>query len=582
MLVSSDTEVVRAIKHIADTPEASIDTETSGLEKVDKPFAFSVAGPGFDYYFDEQILDERIWNALSHVGPRTWYLQNAKFDLKMLKRKGVNLEGKFHDITSLGRIVRNDHLMYSLDAQATRELKIPKDKVLPEYIKKNNLYEVRTRRYSKETYKVPQFYRVPKDIVGPYAGLDARLTYDLAKHYQRQITPDLEQVVQLESDLIPVCSRMEERGVRIDVPYTEEAYDTERTLRDFHKATFKHITGNEYVNSAKSLQKAIGVQLPVTEEGNPSLTDDVIEMLLPSVDGNDKKVLETVRLIRALDKRISTYFLSYLDLVDDQGIINPSMWIAGTRTGRFSYSDPNFQNLPKEKRPEYQHIVRRCVVPQAGRSLVSLDYKQMEYMMMLGYANEAKVIARVMNNEDLHKATADAVGIDRDSAKTLNFAILYGAGDAKIALMLGISIAEARTLRYKYFMALPMIERFIDAVIGTGRTRGYVKNWLGRRMYASPQFCYALPNHLIQGGGADVVKRAMVEIDKMNPELFMFLQVHDQLLFDMEDEEKRVWVPEIKRVMESIYPEMNGIRLSVDVKESRQSFAEIDMVEYGG
>ena len=164
MLIRSDTEVIRAIKHVADTPEVSVDCETTGLEKQDTPFAFSVAGPGFDYYFDESVLDYRIWDALKEVGPRTWYLQNAKFDLKMLKRKGVHLEGTFHDITSLGRIVRNDHLLYSLDAQAQRELRIPKDKALPDYIKKHGLYEVRTRRYSGEKYKVPQFYKAPLTV----------------------------------------------------------------------------------------------------------------------------------------------------------------------------------------------------------------------------------------------------------------------------------------------------------------------------------------------------------------------------------------------------------------------------------
>lgn len=151
---------------------------------------------------------------------------------------------------------------------------------------------------------------------------------------------------------------------------------------------------------------------------------------------------------------------------------------------------------------------------------------------------------------------------------------LYGAGVDKLAQMLKVSKVQAQRFKDQYFMRLPRVERFIDEVIRRGRSRGYVYNWAGRPLYAEREFCYALPNHLIQGGGADVVKRAMVDIGKDAP---MLLQIHDQLIFEVNDGEEDQFIPEWKAKMENAFPAMNGMSLKVDVTKSRVSLAEKDM-----
>lgn len=235
------------------------------------------------------------------------------------------------------------------------------------------------------------------------------------------------------------------------------------------------------------------------------------------------------------------------------------------------------QNVPKEEDSTEPYVVRGCFVPRPGHVFVSMDYSQMEYRMMAAYANEVSIIERVMKGEDFHQVTADLFGVTRKTAKTLNFAILYGAGEEKLAFMLGVAREEARRLKLKYFMALPRVEKLIDDVIRTGKSRGYVKNWLGRKMRAEFFFAYALPNHLIQGGGADVVKTAMIRIDKEFPDVKMVLQVHDQLVFDMTPDQY-VHIPRIKEIMESVWT-MNGMKLEVDVSWSARSFAERDMTK---
>lgn len=564
-------------------PTLAIDTETTGLGETDLPFGVSIATKDQAYYFDERVTPD-MWIGLQLVRPSTFVLQNAKFDIRMLNSKRVDItkNSYCYDLTSLGRLVRNDHMKYGLDDQAKRMLGIAKDDRVKAYIKEHNLYRIRKDFFGEEI-KEPQYDRVPIDLMAEYAAHDARITYDIYASYEKilaQSAAEVSAVFEQESDLIPVCYKMERHGLLLTKEYTLKAYYHEGQLLALSKASYQQMTGNEYTNSAKSIQKSLKWQLPLTDKGNPSLDDDVLEEIIVSGESRDKEIAETVRRIRLFDKRISTYYKSYLNLIDGQNIIHPAMWIAGTRTGRFSYSDPNLQNMPKEENSTDPYVIRGCFMPRPGRTYVSFDYSQMEYKMAVAYANQKDVIEQIQKGADFHKATADLVGIPRSQAKTLNFAVLYGAGIDKIATMLRCTKEEANRLKIKYYMALPKVEQLIDQVIATGRGRGYVKNWMGRRLYADKEFCYALPNHLIQSGGADVVKKAMVQIDREFPQLMMVLQVHDQLVFELTDEEM-VHVPRIKEIMETAFPPMNGVSLTVDVSYSKVSLADRDMKKWG-
>lgn len=570
----------------------AFDTETFGLEETDRPFGIGFAGRDREEFYDTRIYPT-IWQDVQpffnnpHI---TWLAQNFKFDKRMIGYMGVTIAGTCIDINSVARIVRNDHFVYSLDAQAKRELGVTKDKGVEEYIKKHKLYNTR-HDFFGTPYKTPAFDQVPHAVMEPYGKKDPRLTYDLYINYKKKLEAtdqveikrgyeDSRRLMQQESDLIKVCYKMERRGLLVNKEYTLRAMYFEMGEVEKFKTKYMELTGVEFTDSAKSVQKNISIQLPQTEAGNPSLTDDVVDWVLDQpCDPRDKEIVETVRSIRGYAKRISTYYKSYLNSMTKENIIHPTMWIAGTTTGRFSYSDPNFQNMPKEEKSKDEFVVRACIKPRPGRVFVSLDYSQLEYRMAVAYANQSDVIDRVLAGADFHQATADLLGITRSQAKTLNFAVLYGAGIDKIAGMLGCTRDEAAKLQYRYFAGLPKVEKFIDRVIATGKGNGYVVNWMGRRLHAHKEFCYALPNHLIQGGGADVCKKAMVEIDKEFPDLMMVLQVHDQLVFELTEEEL-VHVPRIKEIMESVWPPMNGMILRTDVKISRTSLAERDMEDY--
>ena len=556
---------------------AAVDCETTGLEESDRPFCVTISGKDFDIYTEDRHEAANIINGLSKV-----FFTNTKFDARMLSHWGIDcFKAETYDTVFMGRIIRNDYLKYSLADQAKR-IGLAKSTEVDAEVKKHKLYETR-RNFFGEEYKTPRYDRVDREILKRYALLDSELTYKLGMNYLERMDTRDKQVMLMESSLTPVCYGMERRGLQLNVDYTITAYHYEKQLLESKLDIINSMLGCEFTDSAKAIQKHLSYQLPLTDANNPSLTDDVIDYILSAggTTPRDSTILGLVREIRWFKKRINTYYESYLNRKDASGIIHPTMWQAGTRTGRFSYSDPNLQNMPKEEDSEEPFVVRGCFKPRDGYSFISLDYSQMEYRMLADYANEKDVIRRVMEGADFHQVTADMFGVSRKQAKTINFACLYGAGVDKLSTMLGTTKHEASRLRDRYFMALPNVERLIDDVISTGRSRGFVQNWYGRKMYAQKEFCYALPNHLIQGGGADVVKLAMIEVEKelRGSDIHMVLQVHDQLVFEYPTGMDNTKLKRVKEIMENTYVPRNGMKLTVDISESTTSLAERSMVK---
>jgi DNA polymerase-1 len=191
-----------------------------------------------------------------------------------------------------------------------------------------------------------------------------------------------------------------------------------------------------------------------------------------------------------------------------------------------------------------------------------MDYKQQEYRLMLAYAKHWRLIEQVMAGMDVHQATAEMVGISRKHAKTLNFAVLYGAGADKIAAMLGVPVEQAAMLKKQYFAKLLEVKILINEIQNKGKGRGHVYNWLGRKLgITHPDFAYTLPNHLIQSGGADICKVAMAKCHAQlqGYDAHMVLQVHDALYFEMCKEDMDTLIPVLRKAMIDSFPGMNGI-----------------------
>lgn len=570
------------LEHLRQTKILSIDCETTGLSETDRPFSFIIADESKEYYFDERVLpwynQEQIEVLFKDPG-KMWLGQNLKFDMRMMLSAGYEFAGDVCDIAVLARLVRNDHMKYNLDAQAKRFGWAKGQDKIKECIKEHDLYEIR-KDFFGVAEKHPRYDLVPIDIMEEYACLDARLTYDLYVKYMELLPEASHALWRNECELTKVCFKMERHGLLLDKDYTMKAMYHEIEKSEEARNRYEAITGERFVNSAKSFQSWLGdrYQLPTTDAGNPSLTDDVLEEVIGDLQGDIKEAAELIQVIRHYSKRVSTYYQGYLNAMDKNSVVHPTMWQGGTKTGRFSYSDPNLQNIPKEEKSVAPYVVRGCFVPRPGTVFVSFDYSQMEYRLLAAYANEVGIIDRVMAGEDFHAVAASLFGVERTPAKTLNFACLYGAGDEKLARMLGIPVRESKFLKLKYFMALSRVEKLVQRIKSTGKARGYVTNWMGRNLYSDYNHVYALPNHLIQGSGADVVKVAMVRIAKEFPDIPMVLQVHDQLVFEVKPEQYKC-LPRIKEIMETSFPAMNGMTLSVDVEWSSKSLAVRDMTK---
>jgi DNA polymerase-1 len=570
----------------------ALDTETTGIMPYhgDRIFALVLSSGETSWYFrlDETPSLPECIKSLFPDPSRKWYLHNAKFDLHQLwNTYGINgLAGTIHDTAIGARLEFNDHFSYSLDACAERlGPGRVKSTEVEEYIKEHNLWEWETIPGKKTRRKVMHFQKVPDDIMMRYACQDAEITFALGEHQSERIpaidallpqngVPRLAAVLATEQALVPVIANMECFGVRVDEDYCRKALEHYQGVQQQEAAAFHINTDKEYKASPKLFAEVFADEKEkwtYTEKGNPSFESDTLETFASLAAKN-------VLAIRNAKSRCD-FFATFLDQSDANGFVHPSFNSGGTATGRFSSSEPNFQNLTNdEEAPDEKFPVRRAIVPpDHNYCIVSMDYKQQEYRLMLDYAGELDLIEQVKGGADVHQATADLMGVSRKYAKTLNFMLLYGGGVKKLADALGISEAQARELRGLYFSKLPRVRRLIDQVTNVAATRGYVYNWAGRRYWCENQeFAYRFPNRVIQGGGADIMKQAMVRIEKevlLSTRSTMVLTVHDELVFYIHKDDLHI-VPKIKQIMEEVYP-AKLLPMEVDVAHSWVSLGDL-------
>lgn len=574
-------------------PFLGLDTETSGLRQGDKPFLVIVATEKETYLFNLQDYDnleedvvltpEEVKTALeaAFTPTTTTFIQNAKFDLRMVRHLGISVGAPWCTY-SAERILKNNHFgatAYSLDAIAKRRFpETQKIDLVKKYITKHKLYDLVEVPGKAKRQKEMHFELVPHELMWSYAARDAELHLAIGLQQMQELTEDesLQRVAKNEIRLTKTCYKMERQGICIDKAYTARALSHEMALVTNARREFESLTGVPYVDSNKVFAEiftGMGLEYPKTEKGNPSFNAESLEAF-------DNPAARAIKTIRNHEKRAGTYYSSFLYCEVD-GKIHPDIRQAGTETGRFSYRDPNLQNVPKEEVAGLDFYVRKCFVPSPGNYLVFADYSQQEFRIMLDFAGETKLIQQVNDGADVHTATADLLGISRTQAKTINFGLLYGMGQAKLAHALGVSVKEAKDIKLDYFGKLPRVERLIRSVIRTGETRGHIFNWFGRKCHiAQRDFAYILPNHLIQSSGADVIKLAMNRIDDFlkDYKTTMLVQVHDEIILDVPPNEFHI-IPEIKKIMENAYEPRNGMRLGCSVEHSAKSWGFEDRIE---
>jgi DNA polymerase-1 len=471
---------------------------------------------------------------------------NIKYDALVLSRYGIAVEGIPFDTMIASYVLRADG-RHSMDSLAE------------EYLQYKTVTYTDLTGSGKEQKDLRD---IPAEKVSDYSCEDADITLQLYEVLGRKLEEQSLRKLceEIEFPLTPVLTRMEKHGVCIDVDYLNGmSKELERQLDVLTHSIHTTAGGAFNINSTQQLAELLfnKLKLRTLKKTKTGFSTDVA--VLESLRG-EHPIIEQLLEFRQLAKLKSTYVDALPKLIHPAtGRVHTSFNQSVTTTGRLSSSDPNFQNIPI--RTEIGRSIRRAFIAQGENALIlSADYSQIELRVMAHISEDEGLTEAFRRGEDIHASTAAKVfgvlqaDVTRDmrrKAKEVNFGIMYGIGAYGLASRLEISQAEAKEIIARYFQRFPKVQNYINDTIARSRQQGFVSTLLGRRRYipdinsrnqnirqnAERQSI----NMPIQGTAADMIKLAMIKIDAALREnnflSAMVLQVHDELVFEVQESE---------------------------------------------
>ena len=469
--------------------------------------------------------------------------QNLKFDIPILSRHGINLSGFLADTMLMSYVLNSTATRHGMDRLAEYYLNYTTTK-----------YTDVTGTASKQI----SFSEVKIDIATDYAAEDADITLRLfnalnpllkKKPLQDKLLKDI------EYPLVHVLSRVEQNGAKIDKKKLgNHSKELGEKISDLSKQAFE-IAGEEFnLDSPKQLLEILYEKqgLPVlrkTPKGQPSTNEETLQRL-----SEEYELPKIILQYRTLAKLKSTYTDSLINIENPKTKrIHTSYQQAITSTGRLSSTEPNLQNIPI-KTAEGRRI-REAFVPEKGNILISADYSQIELRIMAHLSEDKNLTNAFNNNIDVHSSTAaevfgvaieDVTKDQRRSAKAINFGLMYGMSAFGLTRQLGITRAEAQEYLDTYFARYIGVRDYMDNIKAKAKEDQFVETIMGRRLYLNEINASnglrrqaaerAAINAPLQGSAADIIKKAMLDIDNIifneMPEVKMIMQVHDELVFE--------------------------------------------------
>lgn len=488
--------------------------------------------------------------------------QNLKYDMSVLASAGIQLAGPLAD-TMLAS--------YVLNATATRH---DMDSLALKYLgEATTSFEDIAGKGAKQL----TFNQIALEQAAPYACEDVDITLRL-QHTLRPLVEAEGQLAKvldtLELPLVPVLSRIERNGVALDAERLHtHSQQLEQRIHALEKQAFE-LAGREFnLGSPKQLGEILFEEqkIPVlkkTPKGAPSTAEAVLEEL-----ALDYPLPKVIMEHRGLAKLKSTYTDKLPRLINPgTGRVHTSYHQAVTATGRLSSSDPNLQNIPI--RTEEGRKIRQAFIARPGYRIVAADYSQIELRIMAHLSEDKGLLAAFAEGKDIHSATAaevfgtalEKVSDDqRRSAKAINFGLIYGMSAWGLSRQLHIERGQAQTYIDRYFDRYPGVARYMERIRSQAAEDGFVETVLGRRLYL-PEIHSQNRNRRqgaertainapMQGTAADIIKRAMIEVDAWLTEgefdALMVMQVHDELVFEVAESQVEAFIPQIEKRMQA-------------------------------
>jgi len=501
----------------------------------------------------------------------TKIFHNAMYDVCFIRAAGLKIFGKIVDTMIAGSLVDENRFRYDLGSMGRDYVGRGKNEaVLAETAKEWGIDA------KSEMYKLPAMY------VGAYAEADAQLTLDLWQEMKKEIiNQDIEDIFKLETELFPCLVDMRFLGVRVD---TEAAYELKQKLLAEEKECLRIVQKETGVDAqiwaARSIAQVFEkLHLPFdrTEKTNsPSFTKNFLQ-------NHPHPMVQKIARAREINKAHTT-FIDTIIKHEHKGRIYAEINqlrsdSGGTVTGRFSYANPNLQQIPARNK-ELGPMIRSLFIPEQDCKWGVFDYSQQEPRLVVHYAalQNMYAVGDVLDayndgDADFHKIVAEMANIPREQAKTINLGLFYGMGKNKLQAELGVNKETAQELFRQYHSRVPFVKQLMDSVMSRAQDRGRIRTLLGRlcrfHLWEPNQFgihkplphdaalaehgpgirrayTYKALNRLIQGSAADMTKKAMIDLYKEG--ITPHIQVHDELDISVES---KAHADKIKEIMES-------------------------------
>ena len=551
----------------------AIDTETTSLDyRIAEMVGFSVAFDANDAYYiplahdyegaPEQLNRDAIIQQIKPIleDPSVEKIgHHLKYDAHIFENHGIHLQGWYFD-TMLAS--------YVLNAVTTRH---GMDDVARVYL---SHLTTTFEQVAGKGAKQKTFNQIEIETAGHYAAEDAHVTYRLYEVLERKLKeiPELINILHhIEMPVASVLATMEENGIELDLSFLDQlSVDFANTIQNLENQIIE-IAGESFnVGSPKQVGEVLFEKLGLkggkkTATGQYSTSEAVLEKI-------DHPITELIIEYRGLTKLRSTYTEALVKQANpDTHRVHTSYHQALTATGRLSSTDPNLQNIPI--REEIGRQIRKAFIAPQGRVLLAADYSQIELRLMAHFSQDDALVDAFQNGQDVHRRTASEVlGValenvtsdQRRQAKAVNFGLLYGMSEFGLIRQLGFTREESQNYIKQYFHRYPGIYEYMQRTRQVALEQGFVETITGRRLYTPDIDARnmmvrkgaerAAINAPLQGSAAEIIKMAMIEVNKILPknQAKLLLQVHDELVFEVDEAVADQLAAQIKDVMQKV------------------------------